>query len=175
MYLSLRELELGKVKFVFDLPPGTVDDPQEQIRQLQPLHVSGEAEWAEALREIRIRGSVDGGIVCSCGRCLESFSFPIGESFRLVYQPADSASRKPELAIHERDAAVGFYDGDGLELSDVIREQVYLALPMTRLCRDGCKGICPVCGRNRNQEPCSCSVTKTDERWSALRDYHPRK
>jgi uncharacterized protein len=175
MYLNLRELELGKIRFDFDLPAGSLDDAEEQIRQPDFLHVSGEAELVEALGEIRLRGSLDGEIECVCGRCLDPFGFPVKESFRLVYEPAEAASRKPELALQERDADVGFYNGDGLELSDVIREQVYLALPMQRLCREDCRGICPVCGGNRNQEPCSCSAAQADERWSALRDYHPRK
>jgi len=42
---------------------------------------------------------------------------------------------------------VGFYDGDGLELSEVLREQILLSLPMQRVCGEGCKGICPVCGQ----------------------------
>ena len=175
MFLSVRELELGKVKFDLDLPPGRIDDPEEQIRQPMPLRVTGEAEMSDTLREIRIHGSVQGEITCTCGRCLDAYAVPVRESFQLVYEPASAASRKPETAISDRDADVGYYEPDGIELSDVVREQVYLALPMQRLCREECKGICPVCGGNRNQEPCSCSAPRIEERWSALRDYHPRK
>jgi uncharacterized protein len=65
---------------------------------------------------------------------------------------------------------MGFYEGDGLELNDVLREFVLLALPMQKLCTENCKGICPVCGQNRNQSECSCQSNAGDDRWAALKE-----
>ena len=65
---------------------------------------------------------------------------------------------------------MGFYEGDGLELNDVLREFVLLALPMQRLCDEKCKGICPLCGQNRNQNECRCQMTASDDRWAALKE-----
>ena len=48
-------------------------------------------------------------------------------------------------------------------------EFVLLSLPMQRLCRAGCKGICPVCGQNRNLSQCQCQAETSDDRWSALK------
>jgi uncharacterized protein len=57
-----------------------------------------------------------------------------------------------------------------MELEDVLREQVLLALPMQRVCSDVCKGICPACGKNRNETECDCKLESHDDRWSdALR------
>jgi len=51
-----------------------------------------------------------------------------------------------------------------------------LALPMQRVCSEVCKGICPVCGRNRNEVDCDCKVETTDDRWSAaLRNLELKK
>jgi len=44
-----------------------------------------------------------------------------------------------------------------------------LALPMQRVCNDNCKGICPVCGQNRNQKDCGCHTEAVDDRWAALK------
>ena len=56
-----------------------------------------------------------------------------------------------------------------MELNDVLREFVLLALPMQRVCSEDCKGICPVCGQNRNQKECQLPVrTRVDDRWAAL-------
>ena len=75
-----------------------------------------------------------------------------------------------EVEISEKDAEVSYYEGDGLNLADVVREQVLLALPMQKLCRPECQGICPTCGINRNETPCQCNVNaKVDERWAALK------
>ena len=73
-------------------------------------------------------------------------------------------------ALDEGEAEMGFYDGDGLELDDVLREFVLLALPMQKLCTENCKGICPVCGQNRNEIECRCQSTVGDDRWAALKE-----
>jgi uncharacterized protein len=78
-------------------------------------------------------------------------------------------ARDEEIEIDEGEAEIGFYEGGGLELEDILREQILLALPMQRVCSEECKGICPVCGKNRNQSACDCSTVKTDDRWGALR------
>jgi uncharacterized protein len=65
---------------------------------------------------------------------------------------------------------VSYYEGDGLDLADVVREQVLLALPMQKLCRPDCQGICPVCGVNRNETTCQCKLQQVDERWAALKN-----
>jgi uncharacterized protein len=57
-----------------------------------------------------------------------------------------------------------------MELEDVLREQILLQLPMQRICQDDCKGICPICGRNRNETACDCRVEPADDRWGALRN-----
>jgi uncharacterized protein len=64
---------------------------------------------------------------------------------------------------------MGFYEGDGLELKDVFREYVLLTLPLQRVCREDCKGLCPVCGHSRNQSECQCQAGKVDDRWAALK------
>jgi len=69
--------------------------------------------------------------------------------------------------IDEGEAEIGFYEGSGLELADVLREQILLALPMQRVCSDACKGMCPVCGKNRNETACDCKMQSADDRWEA--------
>jgi uncharacterized protein len=65
---------------------------------------------------------------------------------------------------------MGFYEGAGLELEELLREQVLLMLPMQRVCSSDCKGICPVCGRDRNEAGCDCREKTVDDRWGALRN-----
>jgi uncharacterized protein len=74
-----------------------------------------------------------------------------------------------EVEIDKGEAEIGFYEGGGLELEDILLEQVVLALPMQRVCSDACKGICPVCGGNRNETTCDCRGEGADDRWGALR------
>ena len=57
---------------------------------------------------------------------------------------------------------------------EAAREQLLLALPLKVTCREDCKGLCPQCGKNLNQERCSCSTEVEDPRWAALKDVRSR-
>jgi uncharacterized protein len=108
-----------------------------------------------------------------CDRCLGRATFPIDAPFDLFYRPAETAAvEEEEVAIDEGEAEMGFYEMPGLELEEILREQVLLQLPMQRVCSEACKGICPVCGLNRNETECRCETRAADDRWSALKDFH---
>ncbi len=165
MFLSVREMELRRVRFDATYPPGEIE--LGDIRQAAPMHVDGSAELVGSTQEIRVRGKLDVTVEADCDRCLETATFPISTTFDLFYRP--DASDGEERELDEGEVQVGFYEGGGLELKDILREQVELALPMQRVCSDVCKGICPVCGENRNLE-CGCEIKPVDNRWAALKD-----
>jgi uncharacterized protein len=79
-------------------------------------------------------------------------------------------ARAEEVEIATGETEIGFYENGGMELEDILREQVLLALPMQRVCSENCKGICPVCGQNRNEAACDCKVQSGAAHWHALRD-----
>jgi DUF177 domain-containing protein len=171
MFLSIKEMEVRKVRFDETFPPGEIDFSGAEVRQSEPLHVEGTAELlANTDGEVRIKGRLRVEIECECDRCLCRARFPIDSQFDLFYRPSASLGRDEEVAIDEGEAEMGFYEGAGIELEDVLREQVLLLLPMQRVCNTDCKGICPVCGRNRNESSCDCRVKTADDRWSALRN-----
>jgi len=62
------------------------------------------------------------------------------------------------------------YEGDAVDLDELVREQILLALPSRRLCREECKGLCPTCGADLNAGRCACEQREVDPRWSALAD-----
>ena len=73
------------------------------------------------------------------------------------------------MEIDEGETEIAFYEGGGVELKDILREFVLLAMPMQRVCREDCRGICPVCGQNRNLASCECEAKPEDDRWAALK------
>lgn len=170
MFLSLKELERGKVAFRETYPPGVIPFLEEQIRQDGGLEVEGSAELSQALMEISVRGHLRVRMEADCDRCLEPVSFPIDTSFELSYLPASSLDAGEEFAIEEAEVKAGFYEGAGLDLADVLREQILLELPMQRLCGEDCRGICPVCGQNCNRVDCDCRERVPDDRWAKLRN-----
>jgi uncharacterized protein len=172
MFLIVKELELRKISFDETFEPGQIDFAGEELEQSSPLHATGMAEALEdSDGEVRIKGEYSVTMTAVCDRCLGAARFPLEKQFDLFYRPASYIADVAEVAIDEGEAEIGFYEGKGLELADVLREQVMLALPMQRVCREDCKGICPVCGGNRNEALCDCKPKSTNDRWgAALRD-----
>jgi uncharacterized protein len=171
MFLSIKEMELREIRFDETFAPGQIDFSGEDLEQAAPLHAAGTAErLAHSDGEIRIRGRYTVEMTAECDRCLGRARFPMDERFDLFYRPATQIARDEEVSIDESEAEIGFYEDGGIELADILRERVLLALPMQRVCRDACQGICPVCGINRNESACDCKIAAADDRWGALRN-----
>jgi uncharacterized protein len=170
VYFSVKELEVRKVRFDADFPPGDIDFQEKNIRQATMLHAEGSAELlSNTLGEIRIHGKLSVQMEAECDRCLEAVRLPLDSDFDLFYRPVSFASHANEVAIDQAESEMGFYDGSGLELEEVLREHILLSLPMQHVCSESCRGICPQCGKNRNQGDCGCEAKPGDDRWSALR------
>jgi uncharacterized protein len=173
MFFSVKEMELRKIRFDETFQPGHIDFTGEDLEQATPLHSTGVAEWlAHTGGELRIQGRYTVEMTAECDRCLGRAHYPLDAPFDLFYRPVSFIAREEEVSIDEGEAEIGFYEGSGLKLEDILREQVLLALPMQKVCSDVCKGICPVCGRNRNETACNCKVDISSDRWGALRDLN---
>ena len=171
MFLSVKELELRKVRFDVDFAPGEIKFDQRSLRQVNRLHAEGAAELlSDTLGEIRIRGNLDVKLEAECDRCLEPTPVQLVTDFDVFYRPAPLGSRAHEVALDEGESQIGFYEGGGIELGEILREHILLSLPMQLVCAETCKGICPKCGGNRNNVACRCEDTRSDDRWAALRE-----
>ena len=166
-------------RFVSTKPvePGQIDFTGEELEQVTPLAAKGQAELlAHSDGEVRVQGSYQVEMASQCDRCLGRARFALDAGFDLFYRPASVIAKDEEVAIDAGEAEIGFYQGGGMELEDILREQVLLALPMQRVCSDVCKGICPACGKNRNETECGCSLEPRDDRWgAALRKFRSIK
>ena len=108
---------------------------------------------------VHVRGRLQAQVALSCGRCLEGFNLALDQELDLFYLPHEAGQEQEEedeVELSDRDVVVAYYEGDRLDLGDVIREQLYLTVPLSRLCREDCLGLCPHCGVNRNQQACGC-------------------
>jgi uncharacterized protein len=170
MFLSIKEMEVRKVRFDETFLPGQIDFAGEEVEQGSPLHAAGSAELlANTEGGVRVRGQYSVEMNAQCDRCLGRARYPLEKQFDLFYRPLAEIAVEEEVEIHAGDAEVGFYEGGGMELEDILREQVLLALPMQRICSDACKGICPICGNNRNETACDCKADNSGDQWDALR------
>jgi len=103
-------------------------------------------------------------------------SVRIEREFTSVLTPRDAApAGVVNVELSGSDLDVSFYDGIGVEVADIIWEQVAVALPVKLLCQEECRGVCPVCGANRNTEPCRCPAADRRGAFEALRTLRDRK
>ncbi len=176
MFFDVKELELRQIHFEVTFPPGEIGFSEDGLEQATPLHAQGSAELLPHTEgEIRIQGRLNVRMRSDCDRCLEPAEFGIDSNFDLFYRPFPRIGKREEEAeIDEGESEIAFYEGDGIELESVLREYVLLALPMQRICREECHGICPLCGQNRNVEVCGCQPKPVDDRWSALKNLQAK-
>lgn len=167
MTIEVQELRLHPVPF--DLHWSAAKD-QGELATLP--EISGELRFKGEARlageGMRLQGHLHGDIAPACSRCLEAIPMAVDRDVDLLYQPESVLGDSAEVEIHTGDTEVGFFAGAGVDMGEVAREQVLLAMPMQPLCRPDCRGLCAHCGANLNQGPCACPPP-ADDRWSALR------
>jgi uncharacterized protein len=175
MQIEIRELELHPVDFKEQFAPGAIDLGAD-CQQRAALVAEGRAQLVQehhgkhhVIKDIRINGQLSTRVEAACARCLEPVTRAVERQFDLLYRPQGSDAGKEELSVTAADAEIGYYQGDGLLLEDVLREQVLLSLPVKTLCQEDCKGLCPQCGQNLNVELCACTQPLSDPRWSTLK------
>ena len=180
MFLDIKELELHPLEFAEEFQPDVIDLGGE-ARQRGPLKASGRAEVVEehhgkheVIKDIRLRGRLSASLELQCARSLEPVPQQVKRESELLNPPLGADAGRDELTVSDAEAEIGYYQGEGILLEDVLREQVLLALPLKITCREDCKGLCPQCGKNLNQEQCSCSTEREDPRWAALKDVRER-
>lgn len=166
----VQDLELGRISFDVSFQPGKLDPLDDAVRQVGVLHAAGWAELRGGSEEIRVSGHLEGVMESDCSRCLEPARCAFDGDFSLDYLPVDQSPHAAATGFAEKESDIGYYEGEVLDLADVLREQVLLWLPMQWVCRQDCRGICPVCGGNRNEEWCECQEGTGDPRWAALRE-----
>jgi DUF177 domain-containing protein len=180
MFISLHELEQKEIDFREEFAPETIDLGPD-MRQASPVRSQGRAELIEehhgrkgVLQDIRVRGELAAWVEMTCARCLEPVRREVKRSFELLYRPLGSDAGREEISVTDAEAEIGYYQGEGILLEDVLREQILLAAPMKVVCREECKGLCPQCGQNLNQGECKCAAPVADLRWDALKELRDK-
>jgi uncharacterized protein len=166
MFLDVKELAVRKQLIRKSYAPGSIDYQTGEMKQIEPLEVNATAELLDG--QIRIAGDIQTKVELVCARCLEPVVDEVNRSFDLFYSPIPKNERPEEARLKDDDAEIGFFEGEGIFLADVLREQVLLALPMKVICRSDCRGLCPNCGANLNHEACRCETHATDPRLAPL-------
>jgi uncharacterized protein len=97
-----------------------------------------------------LMGRIAGVLEATCSRCLEPARVSVDIPLAVTFVSADEDDDELE------DDGVAAFEGGELDLSDEIRDEILLAIPLKTLCQEACRGLCAICGGNRNAVPCGC-------------------
>ena len=188
MRVNIDEIKEGGLDRSWDFPPARLDeilagDPA-GYRAGSATRISAHLERFGERVLLRARARAE--LTAPCGRCLAPVAMPLPVDFSLTFVPAEKRREEQAGEAGERgkarvagsfgdeDVTEEHYAGHEIDLDPVVREQILLALPGYPLCREDCKGLCPVCGQNRNERECGCDRHVPDPRWAGLEKFRSR-
>jgi uncharacterized protein len=168
MRIELENLERGSGSFSREYAPEDLrfDDPD--LRLVEPVKVAGRIQ--RKLNEVEFHGRLLTKVAVACGRCLKSVELSIEVDFTERFTSAVAWKNEEQHELLPEDLDLAVFDGEGIELDDLVAEEIMLAMPGHTLCREDCQGLCPNCGADLNETGCECGANQIDSRWEKLKD-----
>ncbi len=173
MRVELGSLEGKGSKFAHGYAPGELVLDDDRIALTQPPGVFGRI--IRKGNEVVVEGQLTAVIQVECDRCLRPVTLPIQSEFAVEFVTTEAYKALEVSELGEEDLALSVFDGEFIDVDEIVAEQLMLAVPSQAICRADCKGLCAVCGADRNLNECDCKATEMDPRWSTLKELVNRK
>ena len=173
MRIELAALENGKGEFNHTYAPGELVLEAERLQLLDAVTVSGQVQ--QSGQRAKVKGQLTGRAQLECDRCLKPVEFSIDSAFQLEYVTPEDYAAQQAVELTEEDLDLSIFDGEAIDLDELVKEELLLAVPDHVLCSEDCKGICPTCGADRNSADCACERQEVDPRWAGLKELVDRK
>ncbi len=143
-----------------------------ECRFPDPLRVTLRIQPAGGLFELS--GRIETRVETPCSRCLKPTLASLDVSFDLAYvrelPVIEGEEGEDGREISAEEMGLVLLQGDEIDLREAVQEQVVLAFPFRPLCAPGCRGLCPQCGANLNEETCRCAPADFNLKFAALKD-----
>jgi DUF177 domain-containing protein len=166
--MMIKVSEIPEEGLRFEGPEAFPEPFQDRTWRLERVELGVEKDGDVVL----VHGRVGSRVPQVCARCLEPYEATVDANVETRLVPAPAA-RGEERELGRDDLETDVYDHDEFDLNALIETETTLGLPMKPLCREGCRGLCPTCGANRNLAPCACPPA-ADPRWSPLKGLADR-
>jgi uncharacterized metal-binding protein YceD (DUF177 family) len=158
--MQLKAKDIGEQGVDVDLPitPAWLEEqcPGLEARAAgagKPLRFTGRIVASGS--DFLLRGRLLGGLVVPCSRCLEDARLELDVPVSVLFVEQEASGEDDEQPADDAPDVISFADGV-IDLASELREEILLAMPPQVLCQEDCAGLCPVCGGNRNSQPCDC-------------------
>jgi len=161
----LKERTEASRKFKIESALVPVDDLGLTLKS--PL--TGTVRMVKVGADVLVTGTLDATLEIPCTRCLTPVDVPVSIEIEETFVPVADIATGMHLTLPEdADATTLIDEGHLLDLTEVVRQELYVSQPTQVLCREGCRGLCSQCGQNLNISTCDCETPITDSRWAAL-------
>ena len=157
--LALRPGERYERAFALDVAPILLGGERYQV--LVPEGVTLVVDRVAGGYLVNV--STDGAVYGPCARCLREAVLPLRAEEQEFVPTSKDGWDEADLCAFVREMVV--------DVSGLAREAIVLATPSRIVCNEACLGLCPECGRDRNQGPCACPAPGPDDRWAKLKDF----
>ncbi len=173
MQIGLASLESSKGQFTHTYGPEELTLLDDRLHLAGPVKISGKIRRNG--EKLSVVGYLEAAVQVECDRCLQILGLAIAPRFHLEYVTTAQYQALETAELTEEDLDLSVFDGETIDVDEIVSEQLELAVPSQTLCRDSCKGFCPTCGADLNLGACACHGTETDPRWAELRKLVDRK
>jgi uncharacterized protein len=140
-----------------------------ELTEASDALLSGPVRLMHTNTGILVLGRLQAQLQMNCARCLEPVEVPLEVPVEEVFTPTIDILTGKSITPEEEDRALWIDEHHLLDLSEVTRQGVLLAVPMGVTCREDCRGLCSNCGQNFNEGQCNCEP-EPDPRWGPLLD-----
>lgn len=156
----------------------------EETQWIQPIFTQLDLSFKKPLsihvtiernkEDIFVQGHIKGVLILNCSRCVEDFEYKVDEFFSPVFTHGKDPHHK-DIELSPCELEISYFEGDEIDLSEIIQEQILLVIPLKPLCKEICKGICVHCGQNLNIKKCQCKKRCATTPFSVLKDVKVKK
>jgi len=130
--------------------------------------LQSEVKIKKAGQSVFITGKVETTLRLQCARCLKEFSYPLSSTVELTLHPLKETPSEEEIELGSEEMESSFFEGGEIHLSEVACEQIFLEIPYQPICREDCKGLCSICGKDLNLSSCECVKEEFTSGFSVL-------
>ena len=141
-----------------------VEDPGDDFKFVDNIGI--DVELHKSKNGVKIEGTYTANADLVCPKCLDTFTLPITSRFNIRLMPETFSTRTKEIRLSYRDLDVEYFDGVVVDLEEIILSELVISFPHDKLCREDCKGLCPVCGTNWNYGTCEHIKTHSNNKES---------
>ena len=168
MIVDLTSLQGSVLEFDFALSPEKIDLEGEDVKLKNAVKFRG--KLTKAIVQINVEGEISADAIVECARCLQPVERHLQIPFKSEFVTAENYTTTKEAELKADDLDVAVYEGDKIDLTEIVREQILLELSAQVFCKEDCQGFCRKCGANRNLINCNCLEKEVDPRWQGLRE-----